>query len=103
LSFQIFDLPLSQNKVLTEKNKDMGVMACDRKGCSNILCDTYVSSVGYVCGSCKYEFKEWLETRNSYPSTEKEINDELKIFMATDVDSFKDSPKMSVDEFFKEK
>lgn len=78
----------------------MGVMACSRKNCGNILCDTYIISVGYICGSCKYEFKKWLESREKYPKTQNEINSELEIFMETDVDEFKNSPEMTVDEFF---
>lgn len=34
----------------------MGVMQCHRKGCENIMCDTYINSVGYICSDCKYEF-----------------------------------------------
>lgn len=75
-------------------------MACSRKNCDNILCNTYISSIGYICGSCQFEFKEWLKTRDKYPLTEKDINSELEVFMATDAETFKDSPKISVDEFF---
>lgn len=34
----------------------MGVMQCHRKGCEEIMCSTYVSSVGYICSDCQYEF-----------------------------------------------
>lgn len=36
----------------------MGVMNCYRKGCENILCDTYIPDIGYICRECKEEFKE---------------------------------------------
>lgn len=39
----------------------MGVMTCNKRGCDNILCDTYVQSVGYVCSECKEQFKRWLQ------------------------------------------
>ena len=34
----------------------MGVLACDRRGCDNIMCDTYIPTVGYICNECKEEF-----------------------------------------------
>lgn len=33
-------------------------MACQVKECDNILCDTYVSDVGYICNQCQTRFKE---------------------------------------------
>lgn len=35
----------------------MGVMTCSRSDCENIMCDTYVPSVGYICSECQEEFK----------------------------------------------
>jgi len=34
----------------------MGVLSCSRNGCENIMCDTYVNGVGYICYECKNEF-----------------------------------------------
>lgn len=39
----------------------MGVLACDRKGCENIMCDYYVPEVGYICYECKDEFTAFLQ------------------------------------------
>ena len=36
----------------------MGVMSCNRKSCENIMCDTYISQVGYICNDCQSEFQE---------------------------------------------
>ena len=36
----------------------MGVLACDRKGCENIMCDHYSSTHGYICWECLRELKE---------------------------------------------
>lgn len=36
----------------------MGVMACSKKGCDNIMCDHYVPSVGYICYECISDFKK---------------------------------------------
>lgn len=30
----------------------MGVLACNRKGCRNIMCDRYSSRYGYICNEC---------------------------------------------------
>lgn len=38
----------------------MGVMACDRAGCDNVMCDHYSEAFGYICYDCK---KELIETR----------------------------------------
>jgi hypothetical protein len=35
----------------------MGVMACDRKNCENIMCDTLIDEQ-YICNKCKAEFKD---------------------------------------------
>ena len=36
----------------------MGVLACDRKGCDNIMCDNYSSEHGYICWECLRELRE---------------------------------------------
>lgn len=36
----------------------MGVLACDRKGCENIMCDNVSHERNeYLCGECKQELK----------------------------------------------
>jgi hypothetical protein len=30
----------------------MSVLACDRKGCENIMCDRYSPVYGYICSEC---------------------------------------------------
>lgn len=37
----------------------MGVLACDRMGCENIMCDKYSNEFGYICHMC---FSELVET-----------------------------------------
>lgn len=36
----------------------MGVMACSRRGCENIMCDVYINHIGYLCNHCINEFTE---------------------------------------------
>lgn len=35
----------------------MGVLACDRYGCENIMCDFYSHTYGYLCRECKTELE----------------------------------------------
>lgn len=30
----------------------MGVLKCDREGCTNIMCDRYSHKYGYLCDEC---------------------------------------------------
>lgn len=53
----------------------MGVLACDRNGCTNIMC-TKGNNEYYICDEC---FKELLE------------------MPWTDIDEFMDSPKRKTD------
>lgn len=41
----------------------MGVMACDRSGCENVLCDRYNEDFGYICEDC-YSELEYLTPTN---------------------------------------
>lgn len=42
----------------------MGVKACDRRGCSGVMCDRLSNLYGYICDSC---FRELV---NSRPDTD---------------------------------
>jgi len=37
----------------------MGVLACSRKNCENIMCDRYSHNYGYICNEC---FEELVES-----------------------------------------
>ena len=30
----------------------MGVLACDRTGCDNVMCDRFSHRLGYICNEC---------------------------------------------------
>ncbi|PHR58770.1 MAG: hypothetical protein COA47_10215 [Robiginitomaculum sp.] len=30
----------------------MGVLACDRSGCENVMCDRLSNTYGYICNEC---------------------------------------------------
>lgn len=38
----------------------MGVLACSRQNCKNIMCDFYSEHHGYLCCSCRGELIETL-------------------------------------------
>jgi hypothetical protein len=78
----------------------MGVMACSRKDCDSIMCDTYIQSVGYVCLDCQSEFKTYLQKNSLDPTTEGQIKKELEKFMTTSKDLYVDGEVITVDDFF---
>ncbi len=78
----------------------MGVLPCSRKNCDNIMCDTYITSIGYVCYECQSEFKEYLETNNINLTTEGEIAAELEKFIGTSKNKFSKGDDISVNDFF---
>ena len=64
----------------------MGVMSCSRTDCDNIMCDTYVEDIGYICSDCKSEFRDEFEKfEESWGSTitEAVIKGQLETFMKT--------------------
>jgi len=74
----------------------MGVMNCSRKDCNEIMCQTYIPSVGYICGDCKFEFENNL---NEVCMTEIEFIEELKTFIEKPKDCF-DNRGITSYEFF---
>lgn len=36
----------------------MGVLACDRNGCENIMCDHHSPEYGYLCHECFSELRD---------------------------------------------
>lgn len=75
-------------------------MSCYRKDCENIMCDTYVYGVGYVCYGCQQEFKEYVQEENIPCDTEGKIKEALRIFAETSKGQHVQGKEMSVDEFF---
>ena len=63
----------------------MGVLACDRKGCSHIMCDRYSDEYGYICNSCYFELQK------TKPDSISEFMNSYKYTPSTDYNSiFKD-------------
>lgn len=62
----------------------IGVMACDRTGCVNIMCRRCIlENTKYICDSC---WDELVEHRDNWPSsmTAKRVKDLILQFMDTD-------------------
>lgn len=78
----------------------MGVKSCSRKGCGEIMCDTYVPEVGYVCTDCQAEFKIFLATKPLPILNELDISRALEEFMKIPKNSFNKGEEMTVSEFF---
>lgn len=38
----------------------MSVLACDRKGCENVMCDRLSSNFGYICSDCLTEMSRTI-------------------------------------------
>ena len=93
----------------------MGVMSCSRNNCDNIMCDTHIYDVGYICWECQKEFKEYLTSTfyftlpNQTASsngivviTEGQITKALKVFMETEKNYYTEGKEIDVDDFFRE-
>ncbi len=78
----------------------MGVLSCSRKDCDNIMCDTYVDGIGYICFDCQREFKEYAEKEIKDLNTEGKIKRALEKFIGTSKDSFSEGKNITIDDFF---
>lgn len=78
----------------------MGVMSCSRKNCDNIMCDTYIYDIGYICWECQKEFKEYVEYNKIEVETEGQIKRELKKFMETEKNEHFQGKNIDIDDFF---
>ena len=50
----------------------MSVLACDRRGCTNIMCDRFSSSYGYICDDCFEQLVKSSLTIAEFMSSSKE-------------------------------
>ena len=79
----------------------MGVMECSRNNCTNIMCDTYIDDIGYLCRDCQNEFKDYLKLHGFEGIIpEGRLRTELKEFMKSEKDSYLVN-ELGIDEFFR--
>ncbi len=50
----------------------MGVMACDRRECENIMCDMYSPKFGYICAECYEELTSRVQSIEEFMESPKE-------------------------------
>lgn len=66
----------------------MSVLTCSISNCNNIMCDTHIDEIGYICNDCKDRFVQWLPTQSPlYLDSREFIIDKLKEFKKIDVPS----------------
>ena len=80
----------------------MGVLACNRIKCNNIMCDTYVNTIGYICDECILEFKTYVNQQNISVKEYDVMQSTLENFMSIDKYSIHNDSSIDIDEFFKE-
>jgi hypothetical protein len=84
----------------------MGVLACDRPGCKNIMCDYVVLGEFYLCGECHgylAGYMDLLALQSTPPWTREGIVREIRRFMgATASRHARANPDRMVREVFDE-
>ncbi|MDA3780316.1 MAG: hypothetical protein PF487_08905 [Bacteroidales bacterium] len=83
----------------------MGVLSCDKRGCTNIMCDTCVNGEYYICYDCKIDFKDWMKTQSPlYMDSREFIYDKFKEFMSIDKEYPDENIDIdeAIDDFFNE-
>jgi len=65
----------------------MGVRACDRRGCENIMCDHTILSEFYICLDCIQELNAAFCSYK--PESESEAKVKIRAFMDIEVETFK--------------
>lgn len=70
----------------------MSVLACDRIGCENVMCDAMLfGNEMYICWQCLAELEEYKNTWE-LPITEAEIEKRIRGFMDSGPGAFKVTP-----------
>lgn len=77
----------------------MGVLACDRNGCDQIMCDTCIEGRWYVCPDCQSEFRSII---GQSPIQRAEMLAKFESFMQSEKRCDRGSEPATVGDFFKE-
>lgn len=80
----------------------MSVLACGRRGCDNIMCDTYINGIGYICESCKDDFRKYVVRSGACNPHSTEIYSMLYDFMDTPKGDERSDCTETVDDFFRD-
>ena len=76
----------------------MGVMACDRSGCTNVMSDILVEHQ-HVCSECASEFRDAVGSE-SLPI--REMSMKFKAFMRSEKPEYHDNRVVGVDKFLRQ-
>lgn len=49
----------------------MSVLSCDRRGCTNIMCDRHSYEYGYICNECFEELCQKHQSISKFMDSEK--------------------------------
>lgn len=77
----------------------MGVKTCSRAGCGDIMCDTAIPDIGYICYSCQDEFKAYIASKPVY--SEMKMLKRLKKFMDSESKLKSGQEPFDVDAYFR--
>jgi hypothetical protein len=85
------------------KNK-MSVMECNRRRCPNVMCDTHIHGMGYICNDCQQEFRGFLLERGLNPDeiSVHDIEEQIAVFMNTEKGSENAYTVSNIDDYFRE-
>ena len=62
----------------------MGVMACSRHGCGNVMCDRLIcDGAYYICDECLVELKTYQATWKDRELTVLDVYDRVSLFMGS--------------------
>lgn len=78
----------------------MGVLECNTKDCTNIMCNHYIPRVGYICNTCIDGFKNMCEREGISFTTESEIEIAIGFFIEISVDPPSSENCIDLDEYF---
>lgn len=81
----------------------MGVLACDREGCTNVMCD-YIIDYGrrdYICEECRNELIALKNTWNSDISRDT-MKERIRVFMGSESrdNNLSEYDRARIDEMF---
>ena len=57
----------------------MGVQACDKDGCMNIMCDRYSHEFGYICDDCFSEMIDYILVNGKFSSFREDVKEFMDI------------------------
>lgn len=76
----------------------MSVLACDRLGCENIMCDRLLFGRRYICEECWRELLAYKATWRNL--SERQVKLKIMEFFGTEPGAYRDDEIVDIDETF---